>query len=116
MEYKNNKIAYLGMLPLFIMLMGLGVFIEYQKYATWSFILIYLCIFGLPFVWALPLRDLSTFNIEKAFVIGVGSVFLLAIYHLTHFIVDGDKGSFVLIIPLISFFTLLLSSSLCFKK
>jgi hypothetical protein len=61
------KIVYIGAVPFFLMAMGLGMFLEYQHYAPWAFVLIYVSIFSLPYMWALMLLDLTNFDHEKAF-------------------------------------------------
>ena len=53
----TRKIIYFGIVPFFLMAAGLGMFLEHQHYAAWAFVLIYIGIFGIPFMWALPLHN-----------------------------------------------------------
>ena len=110
------KIVYIGAVPFFLMAMGLGMFLEYQHYASWAFALIYVSIFGLPYMWALMLLDLTKFDHEKAFFYGLTATALFATFHAIHYFADGDNDSFLVVVPLVVWSTAVFSASLYKNK
>lgn len=110
------KIVYIGAVPFFIMTMGLGMFLEYQHYAPWAFVLIYVSIFSLPYMWALMLLDLTNFDHEKAFFYGLTATTLFAIFHAIHYFADGSNDSFLLVVPLVAWSTAVFSAPLYKSK
>ncbi len=106
------KIVYIGVVPFFLMAAGLGMFLEYQHYALWAFALVYVGIFGLPFMWALALLDLSNFDHDKAFFYGLTATVLFALFHAIHYFVGGSNKSFLVVVPLVVWATAVFSMSL----
>ena len=108
----TRKMVYFGTVPLFLMASGLGMFLEYQRYATWAFVLIYFGIFGTPFMWALPLRDLKNFDLERAFFHGLTAMVVFGLFHAIHLFVGGSNGSFLFVVPIVVMVTASFSTSL----
>jgi hypothetical protein len=67
-------------------------------------------------LWVLPLRDTTIFDFERGLIVGVGTVGLLGVFHLLHFLSGGSRDSFLLIVPLFAFTSMGVSSYCCFKN
>ena len=119
MEKQHNntpKIIYIGVVPFFLMTIGLGMFLEYQHYASWAFALVYVSIFGLPYMWALMLLDLTNFDHDKAFFYGLTATVLFAMFHAIYYFADGSNESFLVFVPIVVWSTAVFSASLYKRK
>lgn len=108
------QILFIGVVPLFLMSFGLGLFLEHQDFSTWAFVLVYASLFGIPFMWALPMRmrDLDRFDRESALIHGLLAVAAFGLFHVVHFLVDGSAQSLVSVVPIIAIITASFSKSL----
>ncbi len=85
-----KKLVYFGIIPWLMMILSFSLFLNFENYSFWAYLIIYLCLFGLPFLWALPINMdyINEYNLEKALFIGIGTVILFGIFHLM--LGDGD--------------------------
>ena len=75
-------------------------FCDGPGYHPLAFLVAYLTLLGLPFIWVLPHTGMGQFKILNGVFIGLGTVILLGIFHVIHYISDGDPDSFLIVIPL----------------
>lgn len=108
----SKKLPYLGLVPLFVFTISLGSFLEFKNYSFEGFIIIYITIFCIPFFWALPLREMDSYDTFKATMYGLVSTIILGGIHLIHYLSDGSRESFLLIVPLIAVIELSVSENI----
>ena len=108
----SKKLSWLGIVPLFAFTFGLGCILDFKDYSVEGFLIVYVSLFCIPFLWALPLKDFNSYNTFKATMYGIVSVIVLGVYHLIHFSSGGSRESFLLVVPLIALIELGVSTNI----
>jgi|SaaInlStandDraft_6_1057023.scaffolds.fasta_scaffold152103_2 hypothetical protein len=106
----------ISLFSIIIITFGLGAFLQYNDYHPLSFILVYLVLLTWPFLWVLPHTNLKQFDFFNGFLIGIVTVFLLGLYHITHLLIGGSDDAFLLIVPFAAFMETIGVGSFLVKK